>query len=159
MHSNCLGFYQMIINCAVHYSLYRKSDHIIIVFILIMFNFGSASEDVLSIRCSDDVSKTITHCSFLQKGQYKLLDVGNEVKTITFDRLTNSKIFIPDNVKTPTIFSSTYDTLNPCDHVIATRKVMIRIDDQDLVTECVSKIIHRKLCYFNLSVPDHCLFI
>lgn len=136
-------------------------DLLNVVFILIMFNFGSASEDVLSIRCSDDVSKTITHCSFLQKGQYKLLDVGNEVKTITFDRLTNSKFFVPDIVKTLTctIFSSTYDTLNPCDHVIPTRKLMIRIDDQDLVTECVSKIIHRKLCYFNLSVPDHCLFI
>ena len=114
-------------------------DRLNVLLILLTLSINIALARVFSIQCLDDVSESITQCIYLQNGIYKLINVDNNVKTVTFDRLTDSRVVIPSNVE-KLIFSSAFDTLKPCDHVIAQKRVLVRIEDQDLETECVSKM-------------------
>lgn len=115
-------------------------DRLNVLLILLTLSINIALARVFSIQCLDDVSESITQCTYLQNGIYKLINVDNNVKTVTFDRLTDSRVVIPSNVEKLVIFSSAFDTLKPCDHVIAQKRVLVRIEDQDLETECVSKM-------------------
>ena len=114
--------------------------NVVFIISLCSLNVALVDVDLVEIRCRDDVVSTISHCTFLRKGQYKLLDVDGGVKTVTFDRLTNSQVLIPDHVNKLILFSSAFDTLMPCEHVITEQKVMVRIDDKDEEILCVSKL-------------------
>ena len=101
---------------------------LVIVILCLRYTLGLK----FSIRCLDDEGiDTIKHCIFLQKGTYFLVNVEN-AKTITYDRLTDSTVIIPDLVSKLIILSSAFDKMEPCEHAITQHNVIVRIDDQDL---------------------------
>ena len=39
-----------------------------------MFTLANGIENIIPLHCNEDISATVVHCSFLQKGIYKLIN-------------------------------------------------------------------------------------
>lgn len=65
--------------------------------------------------------------------------MNNEVDSVVFNSLINSKVVLPRQIQKLTIQHSTFDMFSACDHVISNVEVLVEIEDKDLKTYCVSK--------------------
>lgn len=105
-----------------------------------MFTLTNGSENIIPLHCNEDISATVVRCTFLQKGIYKIINLKKAVTTVIFDRLTDSKIYLPEHVNKLIISSSVFDNYEPCNHLMTSYQTVIITEDQDLKTDCVSKI-------------------
>ena len=92
----------------------------------------------IQIVCRDGKNEETVECSFSESGRYTLINLYNLITTVTFDRVTNSRVALPPHVKQQIIRSNRFDSLSPCDHVESAIDLVVTIEDTGSNSHCVS---------------------
>jgi hypothetical protein len=93
----------------------------------------------------------MVECDFTETGIYYLEYLDAEVRSVRFNKLTDSSVLLPNHVQELIITHSEFDTFLPCQHIVTAVGVTLKIEDQDLEIHCVS-ITHINLFIYDLII-------
>lgn len=91
----------------------------------------------IEISCEDSDLRNEVRCHFTETGTYILKYVDASVTSVWFNKLTNSYVLLPNQIRKLVISSSTFDDIMGCDHVISRKIVEVYIEDINFKRICV----------------------
>ena len=107
-----------------------------LIYVLTLVSCGDPA--TIEINCEDGEASHAVKCEFTDPGTYVLKNVGDDVNTVWFNKLTNSNVKLPNGIRKLIISLSTFDDTVGCNHVISENEIQLYIEDIDVEEICVS---------------------